>query len=248
MINKITNIFLFLLLAVKLSAANVTVTNSITYYDHLDSDSWFTDSTNTFYVPHFNPQIGTLVKADVYVKMNITNSFYAENRSMLSRGEYFTNFVGVIGVTNQSTFSFGNQIQYLNRTNYLVLDTYDGVTDYAGTSGGRTLNVINEVFVLQPSLGDVVGYKVWSATNNNSARATMYFYSGSFRGGVRTTAGLDLWVVYTYVNQYTCPDCDDDDDDDCDKDRDKDRDKDKNKDCDNDRDRNKNDNKKSGRK
>ncbi len=150
--NIVLSIVFMFVTVTNLISATVKSTNSITYYDHQDVESWYTDSTNVLYVPQFNPAIGNLINVDVYVKMSITNSFRAENRSMLSRGEYFTNFVGVIGVTNQSTFSFGNQIQYLNRTNYLVLDSYDGVTDYAGTSGGRTLNTITEVFLFKPEL------------------------------------------------------------------------------------------------
>ncbi len=245
-------LFWLLLSCLSLNASNITVTNSLTYYDHQETESWYTDSTNIVYVPNFNPAIGTLIKAEVYVKMTVTNNFFAENRSQLSRGEDFINFIGVIGVTNQSSFSFAGQTQYLSRTNFLALDVYDGLTDYAGTSGGRATNIVSEVFVLQPPLEDVIGYKVWAATNSNSARAAMYFYTGAFAGGVRTVAGLDTWVVYTYINTFDCPDCVpckpkcDDGRDKCDKDKDEDcKDKDKkpknpkDKDCDDDKDRDK---------
>lgn len=224
--NIVLSIVFMFVTVTNLISATVKSTNSITYYDHQDVESWYTDSTNVLYVPQFNPAIGNLINVDVYVKMNITNSFGAENRSVFSgRPVDSPDFIGVIGVTNNTTLSFGNQTQYLNRTNFLFLDVYDGVTDFAGPSGGRATNIVVEVFKFNPQLVDVVGYKVWSATNSNSARAIMYFYGGSFVGSVRTTAGLDVWTVYTYVTEYNCPDCDKDKDKDCDKDKDKDKDR-----------------------
>jgi len=224
---NIVGLFVGLMLLVCTVAKSATTTNSIVYYDHQTVDSWYTDSTNVLYVPQFNPAIGTLIDVNVYVKMNITNSFGAENRDAYSlRRNDLPDFIGVIGVTNNSTFSFGGQTQYLTRTNVLFLDSYDGTTDFSGTSGGRATNIVTEVFQFKPQLNDLVGYSVWAATNSNSARAIMYFYGGSFAGVVSTKAGLDVWAVYTYANQYNCPDCDKDKDKDC-KNDDKDKDKDK---------------------
>jgi len=204
---------------------SATVTNSITYHDHQTVDSWYTDSTNVLYVPQFNPDIGVPIAARVYMKLNITNVFGFENRQIIS----FANpdFIGEINVTNSININFfGVEALNLVATNTIDVAGYDGVTDFGGTSGGRATNIINKTVAFDIRPEYVAGYSVWEAVNKSSARSFARIYGGSFTYTVYTTAGADIWVVYTYLNQYNCPDCDKD----CDKDKDsdkKDSDKDK---------------------
>lgn len=200
----------------------ITTTNSITYYDHLSQDSWYTDSTNTLYVPHFNPQIGTLVNTKVYLKLNITNKFAFENQDSISYAN--PDFIGTIWVTNTVTFN-GIEVLTMNVTNTFDATGFDGVVDFAGTSGFIVTNILNKNVVFDVAAQDVVGYSVWQAVNESSARSWARMYTGSLQYAVMTTAGVDIWVVYTYTNQYQCPNCDD-----CDKDKDSDKDSDKDRD------------------
>jgi len=197
----------------------ITTTNSITYYDHQLVDSWYTDATNILYVPHFNPQIGTLVNTKVYLKLNITNKFAFENRDSISYSN--PDFIGTIWVTNTVSFA-GVEVLRMNVTNTFDSTGFDGVVDFAGTSGFIATNILNKTVVFDVHPQDVVGYSVWQAVNESSARSWARMYTGSLQYAVMTTAGVDIWVVYTYTNQYQCPNCED-----CDKDNDSDKDKDK---------------------
>lgn len=220
--NIIVTMFVALITLVSPQAKSATITNSITYYDHQTVDSWYTDSTNILYVPHFNPQIGTLLNAKVYLKLNITNKFAFENRQDVS----FANpdFIGTIWVTN--TVSFGGiEVLKMNVTNTFDATRFDGIDDFGGTSGFTTTNILNKNVVFDVAAQDVAGYSVWQAKNESSARSLAVMYSGNLRYAVMTTSGVDIWAVYTYTTQ--CPDCDKDKD--CDKDSDKDEDKDKDK-------------------
>ena len=204
---------------------SATVTNSITYHDHQTVDSWYTDSTNVLYVPQFNPDIGVPIKAQVYLKLNITNIFAFENLDRRSYSDI--DFVGNIGVTNsiQASF-FGVQVLNLFATNIFSGTGYDGVTDFGGTSGVKITNIVQKTVTFTVAPADVSGYSVWESVSRSSARSSATMYTGSLQYIVYTTAGADIWVVYTYLNQYNCPDCDKD----CDKDKDsdkKDSDKDK---------------------
>lgn len=202
---------------------SATITNSITYYDHQKVDSWYTDSTNTLYIPHFNPQIGQLISAKVYLKLNITNKFAFENKDSISYAN--PDFIGTIWVTNTVTFA-GVEVLKMNVTNTFDATGFDGIVDFAGTSGFIATNVLNKTVVFDMPPQDVVGYSVWQALNESSARSWARMYSGSLQYAVMTTSGVDIWAVYTYTT--TCPDCDKDED--CDKDSDKkDSDKDKDK-------------------
>jgi hypothetical protein len=200
----------------------ITTTNSITYYDHQLVDSWYTDATNILYVPHFNPQVGQLSSTKVYLRLNITNKFAFENRQDVS----FANpdFIGTIWVTNTVTFG-GVEVLTMNVTNTFDATGFDGVVDYAGTSGFTTTNILNKTVVFDVPPQDVVGYSVWQAVNQSSARSWARMYTGNLQYAVMTTAGVDIWVVYTYTNQYQCPNCED-----CDKDKDSDKDSDKDRD------------------
>ena len=219
------------LLAVCLHVNAATITNSLTYYDNQIVDSWFTDSTNTLVVPQFNPAIGTPIKAEVYLKLNITNKLAFENL----QGVSFSNpdFIGNVGITNAVNINFfGVEVFNLFVTNTFDATGFDGVRDYAGTSGFIGTNIVQKLVVFDVDVADISGYGVWGATNVNSARTFMRFNTGAFVASVYTTAGVDIWAVYTYTT--TCPDCDrndcDKDKDSCDKDKDSDKDSDKDKD------------------
>lgn len=228
-------LILLLLAAIQLNAA--TVTNSLTYYDHQVVDSWFTDSTNTLFVPQFNPAIGTPIKAEVYLKLNITNKLAFENRDAISWAN--PDFIGNVGITNAVNVNFfGTEVFNLFVTNTFNSTGFDGIIDFAGTSGFIGTNIVQKLVVFDVDVADISGYGVWGATNVNSARTFMRMNTGDFVASVYTTAGVDIWTVYTYTT--TCPDCDNcdkdkDSDKDCDKDKDN-NDKDKDKDSDKDKD------------
>lgn len=254
--NKIKMLFWLLLSCLSLNAANITVTNQLTYHDHVDADSWFTDAKTTLFVPEFNPGIGTPVKAEVYMQLNITNRLYFENMQAANfrPGPEFT---GQISVTNQASISFwGVEVLNLFATNTFDATGFDGVRDYAGTSGITFPHVVTNTVVFDVDVADISGYSVWRIESDTSARAQFYLETGAFTVGTFTTAGVDVWVIYTYTNTFDCPDCapckpkcDDRDDDDkeC-KDKDKKPKNPKDKECDDDKDRdNKNSKNKNGR-
>lgn len=220
--NIIVTMFVALITLVSPQAKAATITNSITYYDHQTVDSWYTDSTNTLYVPHFNPQIGQLISAKVFLKLNITNKFAFENKDSISYAN--PDFIGTIWVTNTVTFA-GVEVLKMNVTNTFDSTGFDGIVDFAGTSGFIVTNILNKTVVFDVAAQDVVGYSVWQALNQSSGRSWARMYTGSLQYAVMTTSGVDIWAVYTYTTQ--CPDCDKDKD--CDKDSDKDEDKDKDK-------------------
>jgi hypothetical protein len=249
--NKIKMLFWLLLSCLSLNASNVTVTNQLTYHDHIEANSWFTDAKTTLFVPEFNPAIGTPVKATVYMQLNITNRLYFEN---MQSADFRTDpeFTGQISVTNQASISFwGVEVLNLFATNVFDATGFDGVRDYTGTSGVTFPHVVTNTVVFDVDVADISGYSVWKIESETSARAQIYLETGAYVAGTYTIAGVDVWVVYTYTNTFNCPDCvpckpkcDNDDD------RDKDKDKEckdnhnkpknpKDKDCDDDKDRDK---------
>ncbi len=249
-------LFWLLLSCLSLNATNITVTNQLTYHDHVDADSWFTDAKTTLFVPEFNPGIGTPVKAEVYMQLNITNRLFFEN--LQAFGQRTNEFTGRISVTNQASISFwGVEVLNLFATNTFDATGFDGVTDYAGTSGATYSHVVTQLVTFTVDPADVSGYSVWQIDSDTSARAMFFMQTGHARVGTFTTAGVDVWVIYTYTNTFDCPDCvpckpkcddrDDDDDKEC-KDKDKKPKNPKDKDCDDDKDRdNKNGKNKNGR-
>lgn len=233
-----------------MNATNITVTNQLTYHDHIEANSWFTDAKTTLFVPEFNPAIGTPIRAEVYMRLNITNRLSFEN--LQTFGQRSNEFTGQIAVTNQASISFwGSRVLNLFATNVFDATGFDGVIDYQGTSGATYSNIVNQLVTFTVDPADVSGYSVWQIDSETSARAMFFMQTGHSRVLTFTTAGVDVWVVYTYTNTFDCPDCPPrkpkcDDDDDCEKD-DKDRkDKDrkpknpKDKDCDDGKDRDKN--------
>lgn len=240
-------LFWLLLSCLSLNASNVTVTNQLTYHDHVEANSWFTDAKTTLFVPEFNPAIGTPVKATVYMQLNITNRLFFEN--MQSADFRPTpEFTGEIAVTNQASISFwGVEVLNLFATNVFDATGFDGVIDYAGTSGATFSHVVTNTIVFDVDVADISGYSVWQIESDTSAIATFSLLTGRSRFGSFTTAGVDVWVVYTYTNTFDCPDCvpckpkgddDDDKDKDC-KDKDKKPKNPKDKDRDDDKDRDK---------
>ena len=240
-------LFWLLLSCLSLNAANITVTNQLTYHDHVDADSWFTDAKTTLFVPEFNPAIGTPIKTEVHMRLNITNFLRFEN--LQSSGFRSNEFIGQISVTNQANISFwGVQVLNLFATNTFDATGFDGLADYAGTSGATYSNIVTQVVSFTVDPADISGYSVWQIDSETSALATFYLSTGYGRVVAFTTAGVDVWVVYTYTNTFDCPDCPprkpkcddrDEDDKDC-KDKDKKPKNPKDKDCDDDKDRDKN--------
>lgn len=179
-------LFAIVAIFLRVSAATVSYSGTIP----LTSTDW----TNTVTVPKFNIPGATLTAVTVEVQGYITNRLSAESKSNLSRTITVTNTTDLVVTapnlpTIQTTLTNGEKVP---------LARFDGVDDFAGTSGfsiGADAEVEDEdnVTNLTPWVG--------SGTVNVVATANATSgYSGpaDYSFATQTSASACIIVTYTY--------------------------------------------------
>lgn len=183
-------LFAIVAIFLRVSAATLTYSGTIP----LTSTDW----TNTVTVPKFNVSGATLTAVTVEVQGYITNRLSAESFSALNRTVTVTNTTDLVVTapnlpTIQTTLTNGDKVS---------LSPYDGVFDYAGSSGfsiGAYAEVEDEdnVTNLTPWVG--------SGTVGVVARATATSgYSGPADYSFLTQTSASACIIVTYTYDEPC--------------------------------------------
>lgn len=119
LMKRITQISAAILCAARIFAA--TETHTVTISEK------FTNWTNSISLPQFDPAVGTLISATLYVSVTNFTQTKIENHDdvswvVVSGSKVDASIVGYVTATDQNTF-----------TN--TLSAFDGTDDFAGTSG-----------------------------------------------------------------------------------------------------------------
>lgn len=186
-------ILLILALAVRVAAASVTHTATIF--------PTLTDWSLTNSVPQFDPALGTLTNVTVTVAANVQSTFFTENRDRRAWDTTTTSHATVSASVD--TLSASTLIEPTHTQN---LTAFDGVIDFAGTSGftaseSGTGTGSNSTSVVAPFIG--VG--TVSLTASSVATAS-YNGSGFYRFVVNTSASALVTVTYEFAPPV-CPEC-----------------------------------------
>jgi hypothetical protein len=211
---RITQIVAAFICAAKVFAATETHTVSIPEQP--------TDFTSSVTLPEFDPAVGTLNTATLYI-VATNNSFTRVENLNRSAATTISGSTVNATVTGFVTATASNLF-----TNSLA--RYDGVTDYDGTSGVSNAPIVSSAIasiVLDSSTVQGTGFFTLHVT----ATATSSFTGTSaYSFNVSTKAAVLVKIVYDFTPDcpptlvYVKPDCSKDDDDhskerDCDKDR-----------------------------
>jgi hypothetical protein len=199
------------------SALAATSTHTLTVFPAAITTNFsFTNA-----IPQWNPVDGILNSVTVTVAGNVSSRFRAESRDTTD---------GVITVTTDAhvTATTGGVTAdaEITPTHTQAVTAYDGVLDYAGTSGFTVTSVstgsdVQASAVLTPFIGTGTVPVTAGATATAS-----YDGPGNYRFIVNTTASALVTVTYDFTpNCPECPSCDPDPD--CERDRD-----DRDRDCD----------------
>jgi hypothetical protein len=191
---------LIALLLTSVAAFAATSTHTLTVFPA--ATNW--SVTNS--VPQWNPADGTLNSVTVTVAGNVSSRFRAESRDTTDGVITATTDAHVTATTGGVTADAA-----IDPTHTQAVTAYDGVLDYAGTSGFTVTSVATgsdaEVAsVLTPFIGTGTVPVTAGAT-----AAASYEGPGDYRFIVNTTASA--LVVVTYDFTPNCPPCDDDEED-----------------------------------
>lgn len=186
---------ILLFLAASLRVAAASVTHTATIFPTL------TDWSLTNSVPQFDPALGTLTNVTVTVAANVQSTFFTENRDRRAWDTTTTSHATVSASVD--TLSASTLIEPSHTQN---LTAFDGVIDFAGTSGftaseSGTGTGFNSTSVVAPFIG------VGTVPLTASAVATAsYTGSGFYRFVVNTSASALVTVTYEFASPV-CPEC-----------------------------------------
>lgn len=177
------------------SALAATVTHTATVFPTP------TDLAVTNSVPQFDSALGTLTNVTVTVSANVQSTFFTENRDRRAWDTTTTAHATVSASVD--TLSASTLIE---PTHTQTLTAFDGVIDYAGTSGFTASDSgagtgSNSTGVVAPFIG------VGTVPLTASAVATAsYNGSGFYRFIVNTSASALVTVTYEF-SPPACPEC-----------------------------------------
>lgn len=204
---KLYSLFLGFIFACSSLFAQGQITNTVTFYVSQPVKS---GTTNLFLLPQFNPNLGTLIKADVDLKTsfthsqkfeNLSDSFYSQTPDPEDPEWQVTpEFVAVAQSTNTVSSILFNAAPFYNSTNVIDVEAaYDGTTDFAGPSGGSSTNVDVQVLTFPVAdLNAVTGTSNVNVSNKVSLRrkSTQYLSGTSV---VSSAVKSEFWVKYVYT-------------------------------------------------
>jgi hypothetical protein len=182
-----------------LCLAAVSAADTVTYSSSVPLQTTNWSSTLTF--PRLDPVVGVLQGVAIEVRDSLVVTIQYENRSPNSGSTLRDSVYATVDVLKPTSGSFVTAISQLYQTG--AVGVFDGVVDYAGTSG--------------VTFPDVVDATTWSATLTAPADLAVFAGTGtvdlpcqavgraflSSTGGnnthiVRTKAAAVVQVTYTY--------------------------------------------------
>ena len=183
---KFTKILTILALASQVAFGD-TITNIVNY------QTFSSAGEAVLPVSQFNPAYGTLNSASVSATLAIDHRSGLENKSGLAGV-----LKSMIFATN--TISFGSNINEvpLTKTNTFQARRFDGVVDYAGTSGTNILSSVSNSFILPADLNSFIGISSVLFTNQTSA---IHQYQGNAASSVLTETShtISIQVIYDFT-------------------------------------------------
>jgi len=194
---KFINLIIALLCFASLRAASITHTATIF--------PTLTDWSLTNSVPQFDPALGTLTNVTVTVSANVQSTFYVENRDRRAWDATATAHATVSASVDVLLTS-----ALIEPAHTQNLTAFDGVTDFAGTSGFTVSDSASgSNSSSTASVAPFVGVGTVPLTASAVATAS-YVGSGTYDFGVATSASAFVTVTYDFTPN--CPPCEDDDD------------------------------------
>ncbi len=169
------SLLLFVLLAIVLSASAAgAVTVSYVAGVPLQTTNWYT--TLTF--PQFNPSLGSLTGVTVELRDSLVHGIQFENQAA-TNSRFRDSIYVTIDVMRPASTSLVTAIAKLYKT--AIVGPWDGVLDYAGTSGAGFLGLTD--------------YAVSSSTTN--APADLALFTGT--GSIGLPCRAEAWFVFSYT-------------------------------------------------
>ncbi|MCW2926708.1 MAG: putative collagen-binding protein [Thermoleophilia bacterium] len=180
------------------TASSATVTSSTT--QACDTYASGTDWNRNLSLPKFNPSLGTLTNVRVTQAVAMRSEFKVESRNAAPRTDTFTLSNASVRIqapgTSQLVASLPGGTMSRNFTEY------DGILDYAGTSGWSSSfgNTSNQSTDNPSNLAD------WSGSGTvaipaSGVASTTNSLSGNFALDWDTQADARVCVTYTYLEQ-----------------------------------------------
>jgi hypothetical protein len=147
-------------------------------------------------LPMFDPNIGTLLTAQVYMRTSATNTIFAENLDTLSPNEFYTdvtvyNRLFLFNTSIQDTLWLGNQIN---------INGYDGIIDYTGPGGSQNTISTVSLISMSPNLSAVTGSGFYNVTSSTMTFWNAYSsnYTAMSATDSQTYVATEVWTTYTY--------------------------------------------------
>lgn len=191
---------LIALILTSVAALAATSTHTLTVFP--TATNW--SVTNA--IPQWNPADGTLNSVTVTVAGNVSSRFRAESRDTTDGVITATTDAHVTATTGGVTADAA-----IAPTHTQAVTAYDGVLDYAGTSGFTVTSVATGSDAEVASvLTPFIGTGTVPVTAGATATAS-YEGPGDYRFIVNTTASAIVIVTYDFTPN--CPPCEDEEED-----------------------------------
>jgi hypothetical protein len=160
-----------------------------------------TDWTVTLDIPKFDSTLGTLQSVSIEVRDSLVHKIEYENQSPNSPSTFSDSTYVTVDVMRPASASFVTAIAKIYRT--ASVGIYDGVLDYAGTSG-VTYDGIVDYAISSSTMSAPADLALFTGTGTIGlpCQARAYFrfgYSGgNARSRLTTQAAARVLVTYTY--------------------------------------------------
>lgn len=165
-----------------------------------------TNYTLPIEVPQFNPALGQLLSVEVTNAATVRNTFFFENRSP-SPTNVTQSRTGTVSLSAPAPQAPNTPpwplVLTFNDSYSTALPAYDGMTDFAGTSGytrgPTTLSDTGSMTLTPPNdLSPYIGTGLVSQLNATFFESSVTGGTGNDASLILTQAGADVTVVYTY--------------------------------------------------
>ena len=174
------------LTAVAANAATITYTNVV---------SGYTDFIADVHIPQFNPQLGTLRSIVAQAQIIEKRTIGFENQSSAIQS-------GAANIQNSIRFTVQDSIDNVYNSSVSLRKTfyaYDGVTDYAGTSGYTfPSNATNAIALSVTNSASFSGYSVIPVRVSVVGTSSWSFSGGSYASKSSDFVEVRILVQYTF--------------------------------------------------
>lgn len=183
---------------IALIAASFIITVNAATLNYTNSYSGSSDFVQDIPIPQFNPVLGNLRSVIVQAQFVEDRTVFAEN---LSAGNQWFSFL----MTNNINISIPNATD-INTNAYTsyslirrVVAPYDGVIDYAGTSGATVSKTsTNAISVTITNISQFTGYSIIPVHTAAVGRMSWSFSGGSGAIYTKNIVEIRIFVQYIY--------------------------------------------------